>query len=476
MTTAELELKIKPSALNNYGIEVRFTPPNGTRTSIISAATFIIDEQLLLALFPDPDAYGRALTKLLFTDTTLQEAWRSARSFAFSSSAILRINFRLDDTLNRFHWETVRDPDTDVPLALSEQVLFSRSLIDINSDPVIVPSQPNLKAVVAVSSPKDLATYRLSEIDVEGELSRVTRALGEIPALIIADYDQAIKQRVTLENIINTLRESPAILYLVAPLSFLDGQPFLWLENNEGLSDRISGISFAQAISSLNRKPSLIVLATYRSAGASSPNTLAAIGPMLTRSGVAATLGFQGDVTMQTVRQIMPTFFRELKRDGQVDRALAVARTQLRNNPEWWAPTLWMRVLDGRLWRVPEQPTVPAGGIMIGGNVGTVQQISISGAGGTVQGPIIGSQNTYGVPPVISESANKDIIAQQQSRLEAHRQTLAHYLSQLAITGSAYARPEVMVGIREARAQIKRIKTVLRSWSVTITDLPDDEA
>jgi hypothetical protein len=34
----------------------------------------------------------------------------------------------------------------------------------------------------------------------------------------------------------------------------------------------------------------------------------------------------QGNITMHTVAQFMPVFFQELQRDGQIDRALAVAR------------------------------------------------------------------------------------------------------------------------------------------------------
>src|SRR5258706_4922495 len=67
-------------------------------------------------------------------------------------------------------------------------------------------------------------------------------------------------------------------------------------------------------------------------------------------------------------------------------------------------------------------------------------------------------------------------IAQQRNLLEIHRRTLAHYLNQLAIQGEAYAPPGVTHGIREARAEIRRIKKVLRNWGVPIDDHPNDEA
>jgi hypothetical protein len=49
----------------------------------------------------------------------------------------------------------------------------------------------------------------------------------------------------------------------------------------------------------------------------------------------------------------MPSFFRELQRDGQIDRAMAVARGAVRERPDWWMPVLFMRLTSGRLWYAP---------------------------------------------------------------------------------------------------------------------------
>lgn len=68
---------------------------------------------------------------------------------------------------------------------------------------------------------------------------------------------------------------------------------------------------------------------------------------------------------------------------------------------------------------------------------------------------------------------SKDI-EQQQNLLDAHRETLAHYLVQQARLGKDYAPPAVSAGIRDSRAQIARIKVILRAWNVDVEDLPDD--
>src|SRR5262245_62154578 len=71
---------------------------------------------------------------------------------------------------------------------------------------------------------------------------------------------------------------------------------------------------------------------------------------------------------------------------------------------------------------------------------------------------------------------SQEQVDQLRSRLETHRQTLAHYLSQRAQLGAPYAPPGVEHGIREARAEIRRIKEALRGWGEHVEDWPDDAA
>ena len=69
---------------------------------------------------------------------------------------------------------------------------------------------------------------------------------------------------------------------------------------------------------------------------------------------------------------------------------------------------------------------------------------------------------------------NPEAICTQQELLSAHRLTLAHYLKQQALLGSAYIPPGVAHGMRESRQAIERIKAILRSWHISVLDLPDD--
>jgi formylglycine-generating enzyme required for sulfatase activity len=73
----------------------------------------------------------------------------------------------------------------------------------------------------------------------------------------------------------------------------------------------------------------------------------------LAEAGVPAVVAMQGLISMATIEEMMPTFFRELLRDGRIDRALAVARGEVRDHHDGWMPALFMRINDGRLWSDP---------------------------------------------------------------------------------------------------------------------------
>ena len=66
-----------------------------------------------------------------------------------------------------------------------------------------------------------------------------------------------------------------------------------------------------------------------------------------------AVIAMQGNVTMKTAAAFMPVFFQELRRDGLVDRAMAVARGAVRDRPDWWMPVLFMRLKSGRIGYKP---------------------------------------------------------------------------------------------------------------------------
>jgi hypothetical protein len=164
--------------------------------------------------------------------------------------------------------------------------------------------------------------------------------------------------RATLGNIEAALRDGCDVLYLVCHGAVTVG-PQLWLETDTGAEHCVAGSEFLGKLNELETLPRLIVLASCASAGAgrdartTDAGALAVLGPGLVEVGVPAVLAMQGDVYMDTVAALIPPFFTELLRTGVIDQAAAVARSAARSSkrPDWWAPALFHRLRDGRLWR-----------------------------------------------------------------------------------------------------------------------------
>jgi hypothetical protein len=354
---AELELVIR--GLPTY-VEARLSMPD---RRIISAYNgkqpILFDQTALLANKFDPHTYGRLLTQTLFSDAGLKDMWVKARSVSDSVGAGLCI--RLDvrpDELYALHWETLLDPDQCEPVALSQRLLFARTIDVVDIRPI-----PRVTAfphtVAAVAAPSDLADFGLAPVDVEAETARVQKYLGRMSPRIFA---RSTGHRPTLAAITAELHAGAQVLYVVAHGQMIDGEHYLWLEQPDGRSDRVAGEAFAAVIRGLSAPPLLIVLCSCFSAGSGeSGSALAALGPQLVRAGAVAVVAMQGPLLISSAAELMPALFTELQRDGQIDRALAAARHRLRGASDWWAPTLLTRLRDGQLWMAP-----PAQGSLAG--------------------------------------------------------------------------------------------------------------
>jgi len=130
-------------------------------------------------------------------------------------------------------------------------------------------------------------------------------------------------------------------------------EPILWLEDQQGQIQRVPGHELVAQLRELENRPRLVVLVSCQSAGKGAGDVLSALGPRLAEVGIPAVLAMQGNIRMETITKFMPVFFHELQKDGRLDRALNVARGQVRDQPDWWMPVLFMRLKSGRLWYTP---------------------------------------------------------------------------------------------------------------------------
>jgi hypothetical protein len=320
------------------------------------------DLDQLRGLLYDDAAYGRLLSRSLFAIGDVRQVFGKARAVAEAQELPLRLRLFIGPGaagLHQLRWETLRDPDNDVPLLMSERVVFSRYLSSMDWRPVGVRPKTPLRALIVVANPSDLTAYQpdgrsLAPIDVAAELERAKSGLGPTQTVELASAGSA-----TLENLVTHLRDGYDILFLVCHGFLAQDEPQLLLETEAGTVDRVSGTVVVDRLRELQKPPRLVVLSACQSAGSGDDlrsddqGELAALGPRLAEAGVPAVLAVQGNVAVRTLAGFMPVFFKELRRDGRIDRAMAAARGAVRLRPDWWAPVLFMRLKSGRIWYSP---------------------------------------------------------------------------------------------------------------------------
>ncbi|MBN1137921.1 MAG: CHAT domain-containing protein, partial [Anaerolineae bacterium] len=320
-----------------------------------------IDLAALLGLVGNPEGYGRVLSGSLFSNSELRAAFAAARGRAGTDGMRLRIRAaRNVPELLKLQWELLVDPEGDSFLSTREDVVLSRYLArrSTGGTASLPGRKSTLRWVAAVANPADLEDkYSLATIDVAAEHSRFGSLAGvEVSRIPASDTEGRITTRCTLANLIEHARDAD-VLYLACHGRMINNAPWLLLEDEDGLAARISGKRLVEAVQGMAGKPRLIVLASCESGGGTG-DAFSAIGPRLVAAGVPAVVAMQGLVTMTLVDDFMPIFFRELVRDGRIDRALAFARRACReDHPDWWSPVLYMNLRSGQLWQEIEIST-----------------------------------------------------------------------------------------------------------------------
>lgn len=354
MSYADFELGLHRREENTYSMEIRYSEP-GSDTDIRTAPTVVLDVVRLRSDTNNP-AFGINLAKCLFSDTTVKEIFAQARAKASSQNMPLRLRLYIGPTAAELHsirWETLQDPDNGSSLVMSEQILFSRYLCSFDWRPIRRCPKSDLRALIVVASPTDIESYKLPRLDVEEEISRAKSALGPIHSKELASGGSA-----TVDNLFSNLRDGFDIVYLVCHGRLLANDPLIYLEKEDGSTGVVKGSDVIGRLKELFVMPRLFVLASCQSAGSGESastgdeGVLAALGPRLAEAGIPAVLAMQGNITIITLTKFMPVFFMELNRDGQIDRAMAVARGAVRERHDATIPVLFMRLKSGLIWYV----------------------------------------------------------------------------------------------------------------------------
>ncbi len=358
MSHADLEIFLFQRSPANYGLTLRFRQPAAKLDKPLSGS-WTLDQAALRQREVDPAGYGEALAGQLLAEPAVRAFFDQALAVAGSQQTPLHLRLFISaeaEGLHAVRWETLRLPGSPAPLAVGEWLRFSRYLGGADWRPVRVPPQGSLTALIAIASP-DVTGTTLAEVRTGDELAAARAGLAGIHAA-----ELAVRGQVTLPNLLARLRDGCDILYLVAHGMLVDGEPQVLLESEDGGRAWTPGAELAARLDEMARPPSLALLLSCQSAGTGDAElsgqddgALAGLGPRLAAAGVPAVVAMQGNFSMTTAAAFVPVFLEELRRDGQVHRAMAVARGAVQARPDWWMPVLFTRLLDGCIW-TPSSP------------------------------------------------------------------------------------------------------------------------
>ena len=348
---------------DSYQVELSHSDPASQAQVAPLRGGAALDPAVLLGLQGNAASYGRTLAEQLFSDRDVKQRFVQVETAAQASGASLRLSLVIDPSaqeLQALRWELLRHPESGATLTTSETLLLSRFMVSRDFRPIKLRARSELTAVIAVAAPPaaSLQQRGLAAVDFAGEVSRVRAALAGVQVRTLGGPGDPF----TLGRLIDVLRGGVDILYLVSHGMFgrSTNTPALILQNEAGEATVVKGEELALQIGELQKAPRLVVLASCQSAGdglqveaGQRSSVQATLAGRLADAGVPAVLAMQGFITMVTVERMLPVFFSELLRDGQIDRALAVARGKVREREDAWMPALFTRLSAGRLWYTP---------------------------------------------------------------------------------------------------------------------------
>jgi hypothetical protein len=352
----EIRLERATPKAKTYLVGLRFSSPDrdvvGQR---LAAKGLRIDFDALGDRALDSDDYGRCLGESFFAVPGVREFFTKAEEI----DGPLRV--RLDiarnaPELDGLRWEALADPAAPKSrgrLFMNERIRFSRIVDSPDWRRPVRRDKTGTRALVVVANPSDIGQWAangvpLAPVDVAAEVTLAKRGLAGVEATVLGD-----EKRATLDLVADELAEGHDILYLVCHGALVNCQPKLYLEDDDGRTDAVDGSALVAKLNGLDPPPRLVVLVSCQTAGDGEGDALGALGPALGEAGIAAVLAMHGNVKMATIADFMPVFFRELQQHGQIDRAVAIARGEIAEQADHWAPVLYMRLKSGSLWDIP---------------------------------------------------------------------------------------------------------------------------
>jgi len=292
--------------------------------------------------------FGGKLFEAVFSGD-IEHLFRSSLDTSFREGKGLRIRLRLpeDSELHMRPWEFLFDTESREFLAVREHTPLVRYLPVAQPIPPITVEGP-LRVLVALSSPTDHP-----RLDIAREWEILCHALE--PSI---SAGQLVLRRVpghcTFDNLRDSLRHFGAHIFHFVGHG-IPGALVLEQESGKGLEMEATHLRSAFPSGAL---PRLIVLNAC-SGAITQDVPFSGLAQGFLRQGVPAVVAMQASITDDAAMIFTRYFYRDLVEIGAVDASLTEARLRMQGNGhpiEWGTPVLYMRALNGQLFRPAPEP------------------------------------------------------------------------------------------------------------------------
>ncbi|MGL5192450.1 MAG: CHAT domain-containing protein, partial [Chroococcales cyanobacterium] len=364
MNAFEFEITIQSqSRENSWPIVVRCKQPDGLTNHAQETLNFSQEDFNLLTQYQENQKeYGTLLGKALFQGSIGQTFSRALSKNA--PDCLLRVLLSIEagenDKIKTLHWERLCAPieadgswqvlvrDQRVPFSL-----YIPTIVDRRFPPI---GRRDLRCLILVASPSNLGKYQLAPFDVEGVLSGVKTALGDIPYSILANNIEGALGPPTLQELSKQLThaEKPyTLLHFVCHGKFLpSGETVLYWATAEDEVLPVPGEELLTELKNIGNHqrslPHFTFLCSCETADPRAEGALGGLAQRLVRQlGMPAVVAMTRKVSVETALILGQNFYQRLRESGEVDLALQEATAGLGKRHDITVPALFSR-LGGR--------------------------------------------------------------------------------------------------------------------------------
>ncbi len=255
-------------------------------------------ERRLLEAEGQPARYGTLLFRALFRNgDELLTGYRESLARHEGNRLRLRLHVAAaaPAELHGLHWELLYDPDRKIALSRSRDIAFSRYL-GVSFEPgAAVAGQ--LRLLVVLSNPRDLADYGLPDPDIDAMRDDLERALSPLAEWVSWEF---LDRPVTVERIRDRLVAGGLhALHLTAHgrLAPDETTARLVLETGDGRADFVDEERFSEVFAG-QRSLRLVSLIACHSGDAAGRDPFSGLGPALIRRRVPAVLAMRRQISV----------------------------------------------------------------------------------------------------------------------------------------------------------------------------------